>query len=70
MLFAAVNVARRLKVDPELAVRASSDRFRARVEAAEALAAQAGERWSELPFDHQLQFYAQARHVQTPPEDQ
>ena len=70
VLFAAVNVARRLKVDPELALRASSERFRARVEAAEALAAQAGERWGELSFDHQLQYYAQARHAQTPPEDQ
>ncbi len=32
MLFAAVNVARKLKVDPELALRAASDRFRERVE--------------------------------------
>ena len=38
VLFAAVNVARKLKVDPELALRASSDRFRERVEAAEELA--------------------------------
>src|SRR3954452_14679895 len=35
VLFAAVNVARKLKVDPELALRAASDRFRGRVEAAE-----------------------------------
>ena len=33
MLFAAVNLARKLKVDPELALRAASDRFRGRVEA-------------------------------------
>ena len=39
VLFAAVNVARKLKVDPELALRASSERFRGRVEAAEELAA-------------------------------
>src|SRR5262249_55048162 len=32
VLFAAVNVARKLKVDPELALRAASDRFRGRVE--------------------------------------
>src|SRR4051812_41345848 len=37
VLFAAVNVARKLKVDPELALRASADRFRARVDAAEDL---------------------------------
>ena len=34
MLFAAVNVARKLKVDPELALRAAADRFRGRVEGA------------------------------------
>ena len=39
VLFAAVNVARKLKVDPELALRASSERFRDRVEAAAELAA-------------------------------
>src|ERR1700754_2309442 len=38
VLFAAVNVARKLKLDPELALRASTDRFRDRVEAAEAMA--------------------------------
>ena len=36
VLFAAVNVARKLKVDPELALRAASDRFRDRVTAASA----------------------------------
>ena len=35
LLFAAVNVARKLRVDPELALRAASARFRGRVEAAE-----------------------------------
>ena len=45
LLFAAVNVARRLNVDPELAVRAATDRFRARVERAEALASERGENW-------------------------
>jgi len=38
LLFAAVNVARRAAVDPELALRAASQRFRARVEHAERLA--------------------------------
>ena len=33
LLFAAVSVARKLRVDPELALRAASARFRARVEA-------------------------------------
>jgi XTP/dITP diphosphohydrolase/tetrapyrrole methylase family protein/MazG family protein/ATP diphosphatase len=61
VLFAAVNVARKLKVDPELALRAASDRFRARVEGAAALAARAGEAWDDLSSDAQLGYYAQAR---------
>lgn len=60
LLFAAVNVARRLKVDPELALRSSSSRFRARVERAEALAAAAGADWAEMPADDRLAFYARA----------
>ena len=42
VLFAAVNVARKLQVDPELALRAAAERFRGRVEAAEELAASDG----------------------------
>jgi len=61
VLFAAVNVARKLKVDPELALRSATDRFRGRVEAAEAVATEAGETWAELPPERQLQHYAQAR---------
>jgi MazG family protein len=61
VLFAAVNVARKLKVDPELALRAAADRFRGRVEAAERLARDAGSSWEELSPDAQLGFYAQAR---------
>src|SRR4029450_9075218 len=44
VLFAAVNVARHVNVDPELALRTVSDRFVARVEEAERLGAGAGER--------------------------
>ena len=61
VLFAAVNVARKLKVDPELALRAASDRFRGRVEAAAALAARAGADWNDLGPNAQLGYYAQAR---------
>ena len=61
VLFAAVNVARKLKVDPELALRAATDRFRGRIEAAEALAARAGESWNDLRPEQQLGYYAQAR---------
>jgi XTP/dITP diphosphohydrolase/tetrapyrrole methylase family protein/MazG family protein/ATP diphosphatase len=61
LLFAAVNVARKLKVDPELALRASANRFRGRVEAAESLAAASGAEWEGLSADQKLQYYAQAR---------
>jgi XTP/dITP diphosphohydrolase/tetrapyrrole methylase family protein/MazG family protein/ATP diphosphatase len=61
VLFAAVNVARKLRVDPELALRAAADRFRARVEAAEELASRAGASWNDLRPEQQLGFYAQAR---------
>jgi MazG family protein len=61
LLFAAVNVARKLKVDPELALRSSADRFRERVEAAERLAAADGARWEDLQTGSQISYYAQAR---------
>jgi XTP/dITP diphosphohydrolase/tetrapyrrole methylase family protein/MazG family protein/ATP diphosphatase len=61
VLFAVVNVARKLKVDPELALRAASGRFRGRVSAAGELAASEGGSWDDLPPDQQLAYYARAR---------
>jgi MazG family protein len=61
LLFAAVNVARRLNVDPELELRQAARRFRERVESAEALAAQAGENWSELPLGRQDRYFDLAK---------
>jgi MazG family protein len=61
LLFAAVNAARKLRVDPELALRASADRFRASVEEAEALAAREGREWKDLRPEDQLGYYARAR---------
>jgi MazG family protein len=61
VLFAAVNVARKLKVDPELALRAAADRFRGRVQAGVDLAASDGRNWNDLAPDEQLAYYAQAR---------
>jgi XTP/dITP diphosphohydrolase/tetrapyrrole methylase family protein/MazG family protein/ATP diphosphatase len=61
VLFAAVNVARKLHIDPELALRSASERFRGRVETAERLAAEAGEDWESLTADEKLTHYAQAR---------
>jgi XTP/dITP diphosphohydrolase/tetrapyrrole methylase family protein/MazG family protein/ATP diphosphatase len=61
LLFAAVNVARKVRVDPELALRASSGRFAGRVEAAADLARAEGAEWSDLTPERQLGYYAQVR---------
>jgi XTP/dITP diphosphohydrolase/tetrapyrrole methylase family protein/MazG family protein/ATP diphosphatase len=61
LLFAVVNVARKLKVDPELALRSASERFRGRVTAAGDLAASEGGSWDDLPPEQQLSYYARAR---------
>jgi MazG family protein len=66
VLFAAVNVARKLRVDPELALRAASARFRGRVEAAERLATEAGADWEALGPGDKLSYYAQARLSEAP----
>jgi MazG family protein len=60
LLFAVVNVARKLRVDPELALRAASDRFRARVTVGTDLAAAEGRTWNDLAPDEQLVYYARA----------
>lgn len=65
VLFAVVNVARKLNVDPELALRAAADRFRGRVEAGSELAASEGHSWNDLGPDEQLAYYARARLTQS-----
>ena len=61
VLFAVVNVARKLRVDPELALRAASERFRDRVERGSGLATSEGRDWNDLHPDEQLAYYARAR---------
>jgi MazG family protein len=61
VLFAAVNVARKMKLDPELALRAAADRFRGRVQAGVDLAASEDRNWNDLAPDEQLAYYARAR---------
>ncbi len=61
LLFAAVNVSRKLHVDPELALRAAADRFRERVLAAGELAASDERNWNDLPPEEQLRYYASVR---------
>jgi MazG family protein len=61
VLFAAVNVARKLDVDPELELRRASQRFRQRVETAERLARENGEDWSALPLERQDHYFDLAK---------
>ena len=61
LLFTLVNVSRRLNVDPELALRATTARFVERVERAQQLAAAAGETWTELGLDEQDVYYDRAK---------
>jgi MazG family protein len=61
VLFAAVNVARRLNVDPELELRAAAKRFRTRVENAQAIAAALGKDWTTLPLAEQDAYYDEAK---------
>jgi MazG family protein len=61
LLFAAVNVARRLNVDPELALRWMSDRFRERVERAATLAQADGFDFAKLPLADQDRYFDQAK---------
>jgi MazG family protein len=69
VLFAAVNVARKLRVDPELALRAASERFRGRVERAADLAAREGRAWEDLRPDQQLAYYARGRLTADSPQE-
>jgi NTP pyrophosphatase (non-canonical NTP hydrolase) len=61
LLFACVNVARRLNVDPELELRRATGRFVARVEEAERLAAAEGREWTALPLLDQDRYFDLAK---------
>ena len=61
VLFACVNVARRLNVDPELELRRASERFVARVEEAERLAREEGAAFAALPLAEQDRLFDRAK---------
>lgn len=63
VLFATVNVARRLNVDPELALRTTARRFAARVERAEIIAAAEGRAFAELELAEQDRYFDMAKEV-------
>ena len=56
-------MARFANVDPELALRATTRRFREWVERAAGLAAEAGETWTELDLEGQERWYERAKAV-------
>jgi len=70
LLFATVNVARLLHVDPELALREAGRRFRRRVTAAAALADAEGRDWTALDLPEQEEYYQRAKAAQAaaPPD--
>jgi MazG family protein len=61
VLFACVNVARHLGVDPELELRDAGRRFVARVERASELAAAEGEEFAKLSLDEQDRWFDLAK---------
>jgi MazG family protein len=61
LLFACVNVARRIEADPELELRQAGRRFVARVETAERLAAVDGHEWTELDLAEQDRYFDLAK---------
>jgi len=61
VLFTVVNVARRINVDPELALRATTRRFTIRVELAAELAAADGAEWRALDLEAQDEYYERAK---------
>jgi MazG family protein len=65
LLFACVNVARRLDADPELELRQATRRFVARVEEAERLAAADGRTWAELELADQDRYFDLAKEKET-----
>jgi len=61
VLFLVVNVALRMNVDPELALRATVTKFIQRVEHAGELAAASGDDWASLDLAAQLRYYDEAK---------
>lgn len=61
VLFTVVNLARRLNVDPELALRHTTKTFVERVERAAAIAGERGEDWRGLGLEEQDRYYDEAK---------
>ncbi len=64
LLFSVVNLARKLKVDPELALRRTALRFMERVEAAARSAGEDGRVFEDMELHEQESYYQQAKKEQ------
>jgi MazG family protein len=64
LLFAVVNLGRKVRIDPELALRRSALRFRARVERAAEMAQSDGLEFEGLALDEQETYYQRAKKEQ------
>ncbi len=64
LLFACVNVARRVDADPELELRRATGRFVTRVEEAARLAERAGDDWATLPLAEQDRYFDLAKETE------
>jgi uncharacterized protein YabN with tetrapyrrole methylase and pyrophosphatase domain len=64
LLLTVVNLSRKLKVDPELALREAALRFRGRVEAAAGAADADGLLFEELGLQEQEEYYQRAKKEQ------
>jgi XTP/dITP diphosphohydrolase/tetrapyrrole methylase family protein/MazG family protein/ATP diphosphatase len=64
LLFSVINLSRKLKVDPELALRRSALRFRERVEAAAKAAGEDGRAFEDMELHEQETYYQQAKKEQ------
>jgi len=70
LLFATVNVARLLHVDPELALREAARRFARRVTAAAAIAATEGHDWAAVDLPRQEEYYQRAKAAEVATADE
>ncbi len=65
LLFAAVNLARHLSVDPEMALRQANDRFEQRFRTVERLAAEAGRDLAAMTLEEMDELWERAKHPET-----
>jgi uncharacterized protein YabN with tetrapyrrole methylase and pyrophosphatase domain len=61
LLFAAVNIARFLGVDPELALKKANRKFKRRFRQMEAAATAEGQRFADLPRDRKEELWNSAK---------